>query len=82
MHASVQGIKARKGTRAHRALTLDELKQRSLEEILREVVKQQEALTVRLPEGDLVAIQPAPALQPLPVLEGSMPRGWKDAVYQ
>ena len=54
----------------------------SLEEVLREVVKQQEVLTVRLPEGDLVAIEPAPQLRPLPVLEGSIPQGWKDAVYE
>jgi len=66
----------------NRIVALDDLKQRSLEDVLREVVRRQEAVTVRLPEGDVVAIKPSPRLKPLPVLEGSVPEGWKDAVYE
>lgn len=66
----------------NRTLVLDDLKERSVEEVLREVVRRQEALTVRLPEGETVAIQPSPRLKPLPVLDGSVPEGWKDAIYE
>jgi hypothetical protein len=66
---------------AGRTMVLDDLKQRTLEEVLRQVASQQEALTVRLPEGQTVSIQPTPLLKPLPVLEGFVPEGWKDALY-
>ncbi len=65
----------------NRILILDDLKERTLEDVLREVARQQEALTVRLPEGEAVAIEPIPRLKPLPALEGFVPEGWKDAVY-
>ncbi len=62
-------------------LELDDLRGRTLEEILEEVATRQTVLMVRLPKGDTVAIQPSPHLKPLPVLEGSVPRSWKDAIY-
>ena len=62
-------------------LTLEDLRERTLEEVLREVVARREVLTVRLPEGESVAIQLVPRLKPLPILEGAVPEGWKDAVY-
>jgi hypothetical protein len=62
-------------------LTLDDLRERTLEEVLREVLARREVLTIRLPEGEAVAIQPVPRLKPLPVLQGSVPEGWKDAIY-
>ena len=66
----------------NRTLALDDLKAQTLEEVLREVVRRQEVLTVHLPEGETVAIQPAPRLKPLPVLDGFVPGGWKDAIYE
>lgn len=63
-------------------LTLDDLREQTLEEVLRRVIRQQEEITVLLPEGETVAIQPSPRLKPLPVLEGFVPEGWKDAVYE
>ena len=66
----------------NRTLALDDLKGRTVEDILREVVRLQEILTVRLPEGETVAIEPWPRLKPLPVLEGYVPDGWKDAIYE
>jgi hypothetical protein len=62
-------------------LSLEDLRERTLEEVLREVVARQEVLTVRLPEGESVAIQPVPRLKPLPILQSSVPEGWKDALY-
>lgn len=66
----------------NRILVLDDLKDRTLEDVLREVIKQREVLTVRLPEGETVDIKPSPRLKPLPVLEGFVPEGWKDAIYE
>ena len=66
---------------AENVRTLEELKGRSLDEVLREVVHQGQALTVVLEEGEAVIIQPTAQLKPLPVLEGFIPEGWKDAVY-
>lgn len=63
-------------------LTLDDLREQTLEDVLRRVIRQQQGLTVRLPEGETVEIQPSPQLKPLPVLEGFVPEGWKDAVYE
>ena len=63
-----------------RTLQLDELKARPLEEVLREVVDHQQMLTVQLRGGDAITIQPASPLKPLPVLEGHVPEGWKDAI--
>ena len=34
-----------------------------------------------MPSGDEVVIRPKPQLEPLPVLEGSIPEGWKDVIY-
>ena len=66
---------------AHKIRTLEELKGRSLEELLHEVARSREPITVVLEEGDSVTIEPTSQLRPLPVLEGSVPEGWKDAIY-
>jgi hypothetical protein len=66
---------------ADQTLTLAELKGASIEKILQDVVEQQLIVTVLLPNGKEVVIEPKPTLQPLPELEGCVPEGWKDAVY-
>lgn len=67
---------------SNRILALDDLNEHTLEDVLREVAEQRQTVTVRLPEGESVIIKPAPRLRPLPVLEGFLPEGWKDAIYQ
>lgn len=67
---------------SNRILALDDLNEHTLEDVLREVAEQRQTVTVRLPEGESVIIKPAPRLRPLPVLEGFIPEGWKDAIYQ
>ena len=67
---------------ANQVLMLDELRQRSFEEVLLDVAEQGLALIVRLPGGEEVVIEPKPRLKPLPVLEGYVPEGWKDAIYE
>jgi len=67
---------------SNRILALDDLNEHTLEDVLREVAEQRQTVTVRLPEGESVIIKPAPRLRPLPVLDGFIPEGWKDAIYQ
>jgi hypothetical protein len=62
-------------------ITLEDIKRRPLEEVLREVAKGSVNLVVQMPDGEEVVIEPKPRLKPLPVLEGYIPKGWKDAVY-
>jgi hypothetical protein len=62
-------------------MTLDEVRERPVDELFHEVINEREAVTVVLASGEMVVIQPAPSLKPLPELEGFVPEGWKDAVY-
>lgn len=66
---------------AHKIRTLEELKGRTLEDLLHEVARSREPITIVLEEGESVTIEPASYLKPLPVLEGHVPEGWKDAIY-
>ncbi|NJP08788.1 MAG: hypothetical protein HC866_04310 [Leptolyngbyaceae cyanobacterium RU_5_1] len=61
-------------------ITLDSLTGISIAEFLSRVL-QEGTLTVQLPNGESVIIQPKPTLKPLPVLNGFVPEGWKDAIY-
>ena len=62
-------------------LALEDIGQRSLEEVLWDVVERYTYLVVLMPSGEEVVIGLKPQLKPLPVLEGYVPEGWKDAVY-
>jgi hypothetical protein len=62
-------------------ITLEDIKRRPLEEVLREVAEGYINIVVQMPDGEEVVIEPKPRLKPLPVLEGYIPEGWKDAVY-
>ena len=66
---------------AHKIRTLEELKGRTLEELLSEVARSREPITVVLEEGGSVTIEPTSPLKPLPWLDGHIPEGWKDAAY-
>ncbi|MDQ3919365.1 MAG: hypothetical protein M3348_12910 [Acidobacteriota bacterium] len=66
---------------AHKIRTLEELKGRTLEEFLHEVARTGDSITVVLGEGETVTVEAATHLKPLPVLEGHVPEGWKDAAY-
>jgi hypothetical protein len=66
---------------AHKIRTLEELKGQTLEDLLHEVARSRESITIVLEEGESVTIEPASQLKPLPVLEGCVPEGWKDAIY-
>jgi hypothetical protein len=59
----------------------DELKSLSLQEFLQTVLQKGTTLTVQLPTGETVFVQPQKILPPLPVLNGSVPQGWKEEIY-
>ena len=63
-------------------LVLEDIRERSLEEILWNVVKDSIQIVIRMPGGEEVIIGPKPKLEPLPVLEGYVPEGWKEAVSE
>jgi hypothetical protein len=62
-------------------LTFDEVKGRSFEDVIQEISAQASPVTVLLPDGKVVVIDPKPQLKPLPELPGRLPEGWKDAIY-
>ena len=62
-------------------LTLRDVKHRSVEELLQSVATAQQILDIVLPNGAEVVIRPKTSLEPLPVLNGTIPEEWKDAVY-
>ena len=66
---------------AERTVPLEALQGQRLEELLQRVADEQSVVTVRLPDGREVVIEPKPCLKPLPALEGYVPQGWKDAIY-
>ena len=63
-------------------LTLNDVKDRTVEELLQAVSTTQQILDIMLPNGEEVMIQPKPQLKQLPVLEGYIPTEWKDAIYK
>ncbi|MDY0092338.1 MAG: hypothetical protein RBT80_06535 [Candidatus Vecturithrix sp.] len=62
-------------------LKLDDIKYRSIEELLQFVSINKQILNIQLPWGEEVIIQPKNQLFPLPILDGYIPQGWKDAIY-
>ena len=63
-----------------RKLNLADVKDRALDDLLREIIHNRESVTVVVEEGQEVEIRPV-GLKPLPELEGSIPAGWKDGIY-
>jgi hypothetical protein len=62
-------------------LTLDDVKGRTFEDVIQDILAQEAIVTVLLPDGKAVVIEPKPGLKPLPELPGRLPEGWKDAIY-
>lgn len=65
----------------HETSTIEELEDKSLKEILRSVLMDQKVLAIQF-DGDEVVIQPKRRLKPLPILDGHIPGGWKEAIYK
>lgn len=45
------------------------------------IPSERQSIIEKLPDGEAVTNQPQPILEPLPILEGSLPEDWKDAIY-
>jgi hypothetical protein len=60
-------------------IPVEQLTGTAIEEFLSRVF-QEGSVTVQLPNGESVLIQPKLKLAPLPSLEGCVPAGWKDAI--
>jgi hypothetical protein len=67
--------------RMTRTIPVEQVRGRPADELLQEVTRKQETLRIEITEGEFVEIKPLPKLNPLTCLEGSMPAGWKDAIY-
>ena len=65
-----------------RTIRADKIDSMDLVKLLRRVAKGRTRVTIILPGEDAVTVEPASPLKPLPELEGSVPEGWKDAIYQ
>lgn len=68
-------------TMTEHTVTLEALKGQSLEELLYQVAEQGVTVTVLLPDGKEVVLEPKCYLKSLPRLAGHVPAGWKDAIY-
>ena len=74
-----------------RTVTLNEIENQSVSELMQEASQRQEPLIVMLEDGSSVSIQqyqPAaevveevPKMEPLPQFSVGVPEGWKDAFY-
>ena len=62
-------------------MSLEEVRVRTVEELLNHVADSRESIRVTLAEGREIEIMPVPTLKPLTRLEGCVPAGWKDAIY-
>jgi hypothetical protein len=62
-------------------ITLEDIKKQSVEEIFQQVAQGHAHFVVQMPDGEEIVIESRPRLKPLPVLEGYIPEGWKDAIY-
>ena len=66
---------------AGQILNIEELKNVSVEEVVRQLLTRRDRLTIVVSEDEEVSIELKSRLKPLPVLEGKIPEDWKDAIY-
>jgi hypothetical protein len=64
-----------------RTVTVDEVEERRAGDLLRQLAREGDTMTVVLETGETVVLHPVGLLKRLPSLEGRVPEGWKDAIY-
>ena len=64
-----------------RALTLETIKGVSLEDLFARVLRERKPLTNWVSQDQAIVIAPHEDLKPLLVLDGAIPAGWRDAIY-
>jgi len=63
-------------------LTLEALKGISLEDLFARVLQERRPLTIRVSNEQAIIIAPQEKLKSLSVLDGYIPQGWKEVVYE
>lgn len=64
-----------------KTVTVDEVEERRAGDLLRQLVRDGDTMTVVLEGGETVVLHPVGPLRRLPTLSGHVPEGWKDAIY-
>jgi len=62
-------------------LKLEAIKDIAVGEIIWQVLRERQTLTIWVSSDQEVVIEPKQKLKPLPVLDGYVPQGWQDAIY-
>jgi hypothetical protein len=62
-------------------LKLEAIKDIAVGEIIWQVLRERQTLTIWVSSDQEVVIEPKQKLKPLPVLDGYIPQGWQDAIY-
>lgn len=62
-------------------LKLEAIKDMAVGEIIWQVLRERQTLTIWVSSDQEVVIEPKQKLKPLPVLDGYVPQGWQDAIY-
>ena len=62
-------------------VTLEAIKGIPLEDLIARVLRERGPLTIWVSEDQQVVISLRQKPKPLPVLDGYVPQGWKDAIY-
>ncbi len=65
---------------ADKTMNLEDMKDLSADQFLREIIQSHQFVTVVDEKGHTVEIRPI-GLTPLPELEGLVPKNWKDGIY-
>lgn len=64
-----------------RIVTVEDVRGRALDDLLHEVARNRETITVVLEQGEIVELRSLGSLEPLPELKGLVPKGWKEGIY-
>jgi hypothetical protein len=60
---------------------LKDIKDESVEDLIKTILIDHKSLSIKLPDGEEIIIQAKTRLKPLPSLNGYIPDGWKEAIY-
>lgn len=63
------------------SIAFDSIRNISVEEFLR-LLRQKSAIAVQFSNGELLIVQAKVELAPLPILDGYVPKGWKEGIYE
>ncbi len=61
---------------------LEKWEQVPLGEVIARILEQEETWIIRVSEEQEITLRPQARLKPLPTLEGYVPEGWKEALYE